>query len=373
MSRPALLVVAQSARSLATAAVRAGYAPIAVDFFADEDTRALALAAERVSGGLRCGFRRAALMPAIETALRAAAVEPVGIVLGSGFEDRTRLVASLAARWSLLGCPAEVVRAVNDPFRLAEACRIDGIPHPEVRRDVPTEGEWLVRRRGAAGGGHIRPIAAGEPVPTGHVVMRRVPGRPVSAAVLADGGRAEVFAFAEQILAPADEAPFRFAGVAGPVRLPATVEQGMRHAADKLAARFGLKGLASLDAMVDGNDWWLLEVNPRPGASLDALDHMDAPLLTAHISAVAGRILLPRAVDATIRATMVVYASVDSSVTVGPKWPDWVLDRPGAGARIEARAPIATITAAAERLEDIEGLLTTRARELETVLRGNAT
>lgn len=366
-----VLVIAQSARALAAAARRAGFAVAAIDHFADADTQDLAAAAIRYPGGLRCGFRRATLLPLVERA--AAAVGGVdAVVLGSGFEDRPKLVDALAAAWPVAGCPADAIRAAKDPFQLAALCRDTRIPHPDVRQDPALTGAWLVRRRGGSGGGHIRPYECGEAVPAGHVLVERLPGEPVSAAALADGRRAEVFAFCRQILDPCDGAPFRFAGVAGPVRLPGSVEEGLRRAAALLAPRLGLRGLVGLDALVDGDRWWLLEVNPRPGAALDALDRTDVPLFSAHLRASAGEAVLPRLVDATIRATRVVYASADSSVPADMAWPDWVMDRPAAGTRIGAGDPIATVTAEAADWITLNERLDNRARDLPLILEGCA-
>ena len=55
---PSLIVVAQSARSLASSAKRAGFAPLAIDVFGDDDTRAISLATLTLDGGLSHGTSR---------------------------------------------------------------------------------------------------------------------------------------------------------------------------------------------------------------------------------------------------------------------------------------------------------------------------
>lgn len=350
---PALLIAAQSARALATAAVRGGYRPIAVDFFADDDTRAISLHAARYPGSFRCGFAARRLLPALEAAVAAAGVEPVGLVLGSGFEDRPRLIARLAALWRLLGCGAEAVAAVKHPERFAAACRALDIPHPTITRVVPGEGRWLLRRRGGSGGTHIRPATPG-PVPTHHFAMEQVEGRPISALVLADGRRAEIVAWSRQGVDPTPEEPWRFASVAGPVSVPGPIAAAVAAAAARVTERFGLRGLVSLDLLVDGESWHLLEVNPRPGGSLDALDRTDPPLLAAHVAACEGRLVGPSYPNATIRATRVVYATEDSFAGPTDVWPDWCLDRPAAGTRIAAGEPVVTVTAEAEDVDRAE-------------------
>ena len=49
-------------------------------------------------------------------------------------------------------------------------------------------------------------------------------------------------------------------------------EAAMAAAVERLTEAFGIKGLASADFLVDGENCHLLEINPRPGATLDIFD-----------------------------------------------------------------------------------------------------
>ncbi len=334
-----------------------------MDHFADEDTRALSLHAERYPGGFLCGFRRGLLMPAIERAIEAAGTDPIGVVLGSGFEDRPRLIATIAARWRLFGCGPSAVAAVKHPEDFARALDALGVPHPRVSRSVETAGDWLIRRRGASGGGHIRPAAPG-PVPPHHFAQQRMPGTPVSALVLAHRTGGSVVAFSRQWADPAPDQPYRFGGLTGPVTLAPALEVKIRVATDRISAHFGLAGLVSLDMLIEGGDWWLTEINPRPGASLDALDLTNPPLLAAHIAACNGERLNLAPSNATIRATAVVYAPATCCLPPVVCWPDYVLDRPPGSARFQAGEPVATVIAEAASAEDAERLVRERAREI---------
>lgn len=362
-SSDAILVVAQSARALAAAVARAGYRPIAIDFFADDDTAALGPAV-RVDGGFACGFRRRPLLAAIERAL--GGERPQALLLGSGYEDRPRLVATLAAVLPYRGTAPAAIAAVKHPEGLAGACAALGIPHPEVRRVVPAGGDYLLKRRAGSGGTHIRSADPG-PVRPHHYAQARVKGDAVSMLVLADGRSAEVVAFSRQSVDAAEGTPYRFSGVTGPIDPPAPADE-MRAAAKGLAGHFRLKGLVSMDCLVTGRDWWLLEINPRPGASLDALDHADRPLISAHLDACAGRLTVPVYGDATIRATLVVYAREDIRVPREVVWPSHVLDRPTSGAHIPAGAPVVTVTADGETVEGAERLVAERAAAVRSMM-----
>src|ERR1700738_4009370 len=89
--RPAVLIVAAPGRALAASARRAGYLPLVADYFGDDDTVALAHAHARLDGGLTHGMRRTQVLEALRQLAGTSA--PVGVVYGSGFEDRPELLA----------------------------------------------------------------------------------------------------------------------------------------------------------------------------------------------------------------------------------------------------------------------------------------
>ena len=86
--RPAIIVLANSARALAASAKRAGFAPLAIDVFGDGDTRETSLAAITLDGGLSDGLTIGKVAGAVQSLI--SAYDPVGLVYGSGFEHQPR-------------------------------------------------------------------------------------------------------------------------------------------------------------------------------------------------------------------------------------------------------------------------------------------
>ncbi|BAQ46423.1 MULTISPECIES: ATP-grasp domain-containing protein [Methylobacterium] len=340
----AILIAAQSGRALAAAARRAGYRPFVADLFGDDDTRALAAGYRRVPGRLGAGPGARGVEAAL-AALAAEAGRPVGLVLGSGFEGSPGLMRRLAERYPLLGASPDSVAALKDPESFAALCARLAIPHPEIAlAPVPDPGAWLAKRRGASGGGHIRAARAGR-LAARTYLQRRVAGRPHALAALADGRGLAVLGATEQWTAPGTDRPFRYAGAAGPVTLPDSVRAAAERALAGLVAATGLRGLVSADLLVDGAAWWLLEVNPRPGATLDLLDRGSVPLLAAHIAASRGRLPEALPIPAGAAAAEILYAEADIPAVPALDWPGWTMDRPAAGSRVAAGAPICTVMA----------------------------
>jgi predicted ATP-grasp superfamily ATP-dependent carboligase len=363
-----ILVAGVSARALAGAARNAGFRPLAADLFGDLDLQDIAEASIRIDGDLDAGIRWTALIAAIEAL--AADHHPVGLVCGSGFEDRPFMLERLAQRWSIFGNSAEAVARAKDPAKLAEICDRLGIPHPRWNCG-PRPAGWLHKLRGGAGGAHIR-IDANAPTPSVATGEDRywqepVAGAPVAALVLANGTQAIVLGLTAQWCDPAAHAPFRYGGAVRPAALDAAVETQLNRAARAVVEELALIGLNSVDFLVDGDGWNLIEVNPRPGATLDVFEP-EAKLFAMHMSACGGRIptrapSLPGAVAAGI-----VYAREKIEVAPEIAWPDWTADRQVPGTVLTEGAPICTVLARADDPQRARQIALERSSMLQEML-----
>lgn len=347
----ALLIVAISGRALAAAARRAGYRPLVADLFCDTDTAALADRAVRIPGSLHGGIDEAGSMEALRQL--AAGEEPVAIVCGSGFERKPGLLDEIARHFRLAGNNGETVRRVKDPEIFAAECAALGIPHPELRLAPPPDPEnWVVKTAGAAGGSHIR-RANGETFETGRYYQRFIPGKSVSALFIGDGKKAKIVGFSRQWVSPAPGAPFRYGGAVRLRRFDRRQAAVIAGWLNELTRSFSLKGLCSADFIRWGERIHLMEINPRPGATLDIFDSPEAPLIEAHLRACRGESYrLPRFADAM--ASSIAYAARPVDAFPAIEWPEWVADRQSAGTRLEAGDPVCTVFARGSNAEATE-------------------
>ena len=77
----------------------------------------------------------------------------------------------------------------------------------------------------------------------------------------------------------------------------------------RVAAAMSLVGLNSADFLVDGERFWLLEINPRPGATLDIFETADKSLVRAACCGMYGRAVSATRVTLTgATAAEIVYA-----------------------------------------------------------------
>jgi len=356
-----ILIVAPSGRALAAAARRAGYRPLVADFFDDADTRGFCAANRLIEGGLEAGYEGESLIGALEELAKEA--PPCGFVYGAGFEDRAGLLEVVAQRWTLFGNAPEVVCGVKDPVRLAELCAILNIPHPKISARMPRDRQhWLVKSAGGSGGNHVAPAgalrAAGEKI----YFQRIATGEPVSILFLGDGAKARIVGSSRQWAAPAPGEPFRFGGSLRPAGLSPGLESRLRRAAEVVTAACGLRGLNSIDFLVEGNEYTLIEVNPRPGATLDIFEDRGGSLFRAHMDSCVGRLPRRPLEFAGAAAAGIAYARREIPSMPAIDWPTWAADRQKARSALRPYDPLCTIKARAARPRPARALVDARTK-----------
>ncbi|HLJ63392.1 MAG TPA: ATP-grasp domain-containing protein [Stellaceae bacterium] len=417
------LIVALSGRALALAAARAGERAIVLDRFADRDTEAYA---ERVSRlpGEGSGFDRQALLAQVASLKGRvtglvygagfegdpellSALQTLVPLIGNSPEvvARVKEPVEFAALLAKLGWPHPVTRG-DRPSGAGWLCKeVGGSGGGHIRRHPHSpscesgatkplsrlrEREGPTERRTAAVGGRVRecltsvdaaarasyfagnphpPSEARPPLPqagegeVGSYFQQEVPGTPLSVLFLADGRKARLVGFSEQWCAPTPEQPFRYGGCMGPVMPSPRVAEALTQACESLTHALGLKGLNSLDCLVEGDMFHLLEINPRPGATLDIFDGPDLPLWCYHRAAVAGTLPLAVLPSLPIRAASILYALRRFRLEK-KEWPRWTSDWSADGTFFEEGDPICTIHATALHPRPARARLEDRARRL---------
>ncbi len=369
-----VLVAALSGRALAASARRAGFDPVVVDAFGDADTRASAAAYHCLPEATRAGFRGRSLIAALQALAARAEQPPIGLVLGSGFEDTPKLVATLARRFPLLGNTADTIARAKDPTIFFPLLDTLAIPHPETRVSPPVQsGGWLSKRIGGSGGAHVIPCAAARSR-RGRYYQRCLSGPPVSVLGVAGRGSLSVAGFSRQWTVGTEPRPYRYGGATGPAPLDPIVKERMTAAADALCGALHLVGLVSFDFLLAGNVPYLLEVNPRPGATLDVFDDQSGSLFAAHVAACRGEpFALAPLPTSGAKAAGILYADRGPLISAVPEWPSWTADRPMPGTRIPHHRPVATVLASGETAAAAEHNCRRRLDELALMLYGRAT
>src|SRR5437867_1594202 len=301
-----LVLAGLSARMLSEQAVRDGYSALALDVFGDVDTRRVAAAWAGIGApGELCIDAGRFLAGLADFASREGVL---GWVAGSGFDDRPELLEAGARILPLIGTSASAVRRVRDPRAFFAFLDAQGIAHPPVRFTAPHGGGWLSKDAGGAGGWHIRHAEAApdsRDETQRRYYQRRAPGTPMSALFVAQDGQASVLGFNELIVRGIGRHPFVYCGAIGPVPIAADLAAALSEVVRSLAAAFGLAGLCSLDFLLDGPRFAVLEVNARPSASMTL--YSDAAPMRARVQACLHGRVAAAPQHAEVRRTQLVF------------------------------------------------------------------
>ena len=411
-----LIIAAPSARGYAQAAKACGYQAITLDAFADEDTQRASLQTFKLNmnaqGVDAADFKRVFSSINLD--------EVAGFLYGSLFDNCPDLLAWVAHKIRLVGNTPEVLKQCKDFsfFKLLDDLEI---LHPEVLFDEQNhkssfprkrestltlktntkkmdsrlrttralrfskcsstckvvcgnDGEvkdWLTKTIGGSGGLHIRAanLADLHFAKWGDYFQRKIDGRSISMLFVADGNTAHLIGFNEQLVASTAEFPYRFAGAVGGIALPLNTHAAFEHIAQQLTSALSLRGINSLDAILDGETLWVLELNPR----LSATFHLYENLFSLHIQACAGDLAGFSMPKNTSKAQLILYADDALEISADFAWPSWLADIPAVDAaklsvKIEKNAPICTVLAEAQTAELAHELVLQGAEKLREML-----
>ncbi len=358
------LIISQSGRALAASARRAGINPHVIDLFADEDTIENTASCHSVTD-FSGGNNPQLLIDGIATYVEK--FEAIEIVIGSGFEDIPDLLADLETRFSVIANDADVVRQVKDPAIFFGKLDQLTLPYPEYFSEIPDAGlpagRFLKKAIGGAGGGHVsfyEQDKAMDTVPgSGCYLQALVGGKNYSVTFIADGKSFHVLGFNETWHGKND---FKFAVAVSNADLANACRSQVTAAIRKLVVEFNLRGLCSLDFIVDASGHYsILEINPRPPASFELYEHQNG-LFALHLAAFNGKLTKPALLKTESSALGVLYAG--ESITIPRlEWPSWVTDRPKSGKHIAPGEPICTVHAEADNAENARKLLMIRLTE----------
>jgi uncharacterized protein len=344
LRKPQIIIAAIASRAYVQAVVDAGFEVIAIDAFCDVDTQKLALQTLKVDA-LNGSFQAEEFYKAL-TQINCKNV--LGMTIGAGFEAVPELLESLPLKEisAIFNAPS-IIKSVKNPTTFFAFLDGIGAPHPAIQlvRPANTIG-WLQKQIGGSGGAHIKPVLPldlAEKLPVYY--QQQCAGEPHGCLFLADGNYAQIIGFHQQWCAPSIAQPYRFGGLVSQAEISDEVAKKIEGYVQAITRHFGLRGINSLDFLLNNNALSILEVNPRLSASLQLYSAKKGNLFAAHVQCCLGQAIDWPIVDKKSRAMQVIYANKTAHVPAEMDWPDWVADVPQPNSDIAAGAPICTVLA----------------------------
>ena len=346
------LIIATSGRMLAQAAWREGYDVLVIDCYADVDTLKYAKQVVRVDS-LSVKNLTAAL-----DSLKMYMI--AGIVYGSGFETFPESLHFLQHRFPVVGNLAIVFERVQNKREFFAALKFLEIPYPETQFEYPdscNSQTWLRKPLNGQGGVGISFNNANK---SNSYWQRYCKGQAGSVLFLAAEKNMSVIGFHRQWTHATDENAFLFAGICHDNSIAKTDRKRITNWLQKLVTYFDLRGLNSLDFIQTESEIFVLEINPRPSASMQLYD---APLFSMH------RQLNPLPFkNEHVALYQIIYASRSLII---PSHFDWSVnchDLPHAGSIIRKNQPICSMIARDVQSEFVLTKLRFNTQQLERYL-----
>jgi methenyltetrahydromethanopterin cyclohydrolase len=252
------LIIATSGRMLAQYTKQKGFDVVVIDCFADVDTFFYAKKVIRVDS---------LSIENIKIALNELSnFEIAGVIYGSGFENQIESLYFLESCFEILGNLPTVFERVQNKRAFFAALDFLEIPYPETHFNLPIESKkWLSKPLNGQGGVGINSQKA-------EIYWQQFcDGK--SGSVLFSN--TEIIGFNTQWT----HGDFLFAGISNHSDLSNSQKQQLQFWVQKLVSHFNLRGLNSLDFIHTKNEIFVLEINPRPSASMQLYD---APFFSAY-------------------------------------------------------------------------------------------
>jgi methenyltetrahydromethanopterin cyclohydrolase len=331
---------------LVQAAQQAGFKPLAIDLWGDQDTQGCAEDFHQIPS-----LAEEHLLPAIDYFVSRYPVTCV--VYGSGFERHPDSLMWMSDRLTLLGNRPEVFAGLQDKPAFFSLLKALQIPYPEVSFYLPDQDTgWLVKPLQGQGGVGIRRYSRGETDEPSVYWQKYQEGIPHSVLFLADGNRSQIIGFNRQWTVPLNgRDEFIFSGIINSTELLLEQKTQLIGWVDKLVPELSLKGLNSLDFIQFGQTSYVLEINPRPPASMQLYG---ADLFVRHVKACQGQLLDYEREQVGFAGYQVAYAQQDTEIPGGFEWPEGTtMDIPLADTIISTGQPICSMIAHAKAPQEV--------------------
>ncbi len=342
---------------LARSAYDAGFNVAVIDQYGDQDTHRYAQVVKTLSE-----FSDALIFRNIEQLFLTFPFE--GIILASGFESRTDLVAELEQRWIIFGPSAASISFAKQPLHLAKLLTDNDISFPITQLEAPQSDQWLVKEKGGSGGDHVEWFNRQEKYSEDSYYQKFQSGVTGSVLFLATFEDAQIVGYSRTW--SVGEHSFRYSGAVGWNNIEQQAE--LARVVKTISRLFKLVGLCGIDFILDDQGGiHILEINPRPVSTMDLHDNNPLNLFKAHLNACHQNLENFVLDQAIYYAKTILYADRDLSINIR-KWPKWVADMPQYDENIEMGAPICTVYAEASGANHARKLVHDREIKIKELL-----
>lgn len=265
-----VILIGASTRAMAYSCLRAGVQPFCIDLFADKDLMAVASVSNISLAEYPMG-----LVQAVEQF-------PLhwSVIYTGGIENHPQVYRAIEQQrpvWGYTHPNPLHGNSIRNPKFLDALAAEHRLHRPKHSwNDSPNRGVWLIKPLASAGGRGIQYWSPNEPVSPSHYLDEFLEGVPFSAIFLNNKQGTRYLGCSRQLIgtpwlhAPS---PFSYCGNIGPIQLDSSSDDYILHLGSILTKHDPfLAGLFGVDLIMNDNQIYLIEVNPRYTASVELLE-----------------------------------------------------------------------------------------------------
>ncbi len=392
-----MLIIGFNSRPIAISAQKSSYPVFVIDFFGDQD---LISTFDNVFSVLwqRPGYplMRRLSKPAHEYMITLAEIileeqEIEGIIFGGGLDDCYEGWMRLSKQCPILGNPPERLPFLRDRqvlYQLAEEYnlgvpRIEKAGNPEEAYEIAIEFEGSVVLRPIGGSAGIDTYLCKNKNEITKVaerilktraklhVMEYIEGIPASLSLIGNGDKCRIIALNEQLIGTnAFGAPSEFIYTGNITPLAVHVEPNKISALKQLGTDMKLVGSNGIDFVIQGNQIFIMELNPRLQGSLENIERTyDINLVDLHIKACQGDLPESTPKPKQFSGKAVLYSKTSHTIKHVPSklMKCQVVDRSLPGVLVERGDPVCTLLTSGNSREMIFSNLQECSQKMEEI------
>lgn len=288
-----LLLIGASVRALMESAVESGYEATGIDFYGDADS---CLQGQTLSLSADCGLK-----PTVKNLFKiASAFHGESLVYASGPENFPEELIDWENRGQLKGNGPSILKQVRVPSVLRQSVELAHGKMPlfysvaqwkqtkNVKTKQNVKTKWLLKQINRGGGQGITDfpqtdvetsaLISNLAEPEKYIIQEYIEGISGSVTFLANGQETSVLGTSRQLIGSREEArPFVYQGNIVPLDVRKVMPEEVfgneiRTMINRLTQDFGLKGINTLDFIINHDGIWILEINPRWSASVELIE-----------------------------------------------------------------------------------------------------
>tara|TARA_B110000263_G_scaffold144298_1_gene125163 strand:- start:7998 stop:9128 length:1131 start_codon:yes stop_codon:yes gene_type:complete len=262
-----LLIIGASTRAAVASARQSSWTIHAMDMFGDIDTRT------------RSNFQLLNNYPTACISLLPD-VQPDAICITGAMENHPRVLQELSTRSTLLAPTVDQIARMRDPLDLQAVLASSSCQYPRTfasnQRLPQDKTRWLKKPIASAAGQGIHALNdthTSSPDPT-MIIQEQISGRSISVSFLMHPARTDLLGCTEQLLGHHElqASEFQYCGSIGPLHIPPSINKKLQKLGEFLQHEYSLRGLIGVDLILDDDQLWLIEINPRYTASMELFE-----------------------------------------------------------------------------------------------------